>query len=155
MNISKAAAISGLPPKTIRYYEAIGLIENPGRRENGYRDYSERGVQILKFLNRARSLGFSVDACRQLLALYSDPNRTSAEVKTVAQSRIDEIDRKIEELETVRATLMHLVEHCHGDHRPDCPILDDFAGHRGTTRHRRQRHRGEDAGLKRGVETAT
>ena len=141
MNIGKAAEFSGLPAKTIRYYEDIGLIHNPGRRENGYRDYSNRDLQILKFLNRARSLGFSVEACRQLLALYSDPNRSSAEVKTIALARIAEIDRKLEELEAVRATLMHLVEHCHGDKRPDCPILDDLADDRGTVR--RRRHSGD------------
>mgnify|MGYP001102549843 CR=1 FL=1 len=128
MNIGSASERSGLPPKTIRYYEDIGLIR-PDRAENGYRDYSISDVHRLRFLQRSRGLGFSVDECRQLLSLYADTHRESAEVKAIAQGKLAEIDRKIAELMELRATLGHLVEACHGDQRPDCPILDGLAGH--------------------------
>ena len=126
MNIGQAAEASGLPPKTIRYYEDIGLVV-ADRRENGYRDYAEAHVHKLRFVQRARSLGFSVDECRNLLSLYEDRGRASVEVKQLAEARLAEIDHKIEELGKMRATLAGLVEACHGDHRPDCPILDDLA----------------------------
>jgi Cu(I)-responsive transcriptional regulator len=129
MNIGTASEKSGLPAKTIRYYEDIGLLR-PGRAENGYRDYSGADVHRLKFLQRSRGLGFSVDECRQLLSLYGDSSRESAEVKAIAESKLKEIDRKVAELLELRATLGHLVEACHGDQRPECPILDGLAGHR-------------------------
>jgi Cu(I)-responsive transcriptional regulator len=128
MNIGTAADKSGLPPKTIRYYEDIGLL-SPARAENGYRDYSAADVHRLKFVQRARSLGFSVEECRQLLSLYGNSQRASAEVKTIAGAKLAEIDRKIAELRELRSTLGHLVDVCHGDHRPDCPILDGLSGH--------------------------
>lgn len=128
MNIGTAAERSGLPAKTIRYYEDIGLL-SPDRAENGYRDYSASDVHRLKFLQRARSLGFSVEECRQLLSLYGDSTRESAEVKTLAETKLTQIDRKIAELRELRATLSRLVDACHGDQRPDCPILDGLAGH--------------------------
>ncbi len=128
MNIGTAAEKSGLPPKTIRYYEDIGLLR-PDRAGNGYRDYSMADVHRLRFLQRSRSLGFSVGECRQLLSLYADSGRESAEVKALAESKLAEIDRKLAELAGLRATLGHLIEACHGDHRPDCPILDGLAGH--------------------------
>jgi Cu(I)-responsive transcriptional regulator len=128
MNIGTAAEKSGLPPKTIRYYEDIGLLR-PDRAGNGYRDYSMADVHRLRFLQRSRSLGFSVGECRQLLSLYADGGRESAEVKALAESKLAEIDRKLAELAGLRATLGHLIEACHGDHRPDCPILDGLAGH--------------------------
>jgi MerR family copper efflux transcriptional regulator len=127
MNIGAAAAQSGLPPKTIRYYEEIGLIPAAGRTGGGYRDYDRSDVQILRFLHRARGLGFSVAECRELLSLYRDRDRASADVKAIALQRIADIERKILELEGMRATLKHLAERCHGDDRPDCPILDDLA----------------------------
>lgn len=127
MNISDAARRSGLPAKTIRYYEEIGLL-SPRRQGNGYRSYGERDVYRLRFLQRARSLGFTIADCRGLLQLYDDKNRASADVRAMAQQRIDDIDQKIEELESLRATLADLVSACHGDERPDCPILDDLAG---------------------------
>ncbi|PSJ58349.1 Cu(I)-responsive transcriptional regulator [Kumtagia ephedrae] len=129
MNIGTAAEKSGLPPKTIRYYEDIGLLR-PDRAGNGYRDYSTADVHRLKFLQRSRSLGFSVEECRQLLSLYGDRERESAEVKALAETKLAEIDRKLAELAELRAALSHLVEACHGDHRPDCPIIDGLAGHR-------------------------
>ncbi len=128
MKISDVADRSGLPPKTIRYYEDIGLMRPASRQGNGYRDYDDRDVQVLRFLKRARGLGFSVADCRNLLSLYEDRERASADVKALAQHRVAEIDRKIAELHTMRDALTHLVERCHGDDRPDCPILDDLAG---------------------------
>ncbi|MBZ8134660.1 Cu(I)-responsive transcriptional regulator [Afifella sp. IM 167] len=127
MNIGDAAEASGLPPKTIRYYEEIGLLQ-PDRRGNNYRDYSGSHIHSLRFLARARSLGFSIEDCRQLLSLYGDRCRASADVKAIARGHIEEIDRKIGELEQMRATLSALVDACHGDARPDCPILEGLAG---------------------------
>lgn len=127
MNISAAARQSSLPPKTIRYYEEIELVR-PGRSENGYRDYSEDDVHRLKFLQRARGLGFTIDECRLLLSLYEDKNRASADVKAIALAKVEEVDRKIAELKSLRATLAMLAKSCHGDDRPDCPIMDDLAG---------------------------
>jgi Cu(I)-responsive transcriptional regulator len=129
MNIGEVSEASGLPTKTIRYYEDIKLVR-PARSANGYRDFSERDAHKLAFLARARSLGFSIDECRALLSLYEDRDRASADVKQVAMEHLDQIDRKIEELQAMRATLQSLVTKCHGDKRPDCPILDDLA--RGT-----------------------
>lgn len=126
MNIGQAAEASGLPTKTIRYYENIGLVV-ANRQHNGYRHYSVEQVHKLRFIQRARSLGFSVDECRNLLSLYEDRNRASAEVKQLAQARLADIDRKVEELRTMRAALAKLVHACHGDDLPDCPILDNLA----------------------------
>ena len=126
MNIGAASDHSGLPAKTIRYYEEIGLIR-PGRALNGYRDYSENDLHKLAFLQRARNLGFSIEECRQLLALYEDASRASSDVKDLAEQKIAEIDQKMHELEQLRKTLGHLVKHCHGDDRPDCPVLITLA----------------------------
>lgn len=128
MNIGEASHQSGVSAKTIRYYEDIGLIRPAARHANNYRDYDETGVQTLQFLKRARSLGFSIEDCRDLLSLYADRNRSSADVKAVAQRRVRDIDRKIAELEAMRATLTRLIRQCRGDMRPECPILDDLAG---------------------------
>jgi len=126
MNIGEAAESSGLPAKTIRYYEDIGLVV-ADRRGNGYRDYAEEHVHKLRFIQRARSLGFTVDECRNLLSLYEDRNRASAEVKQLAEARLADIDLKIAELRGMRAALSELIDACRGDHRPDCPILNDLA----------------------------
>ncbi len=122
MNIGQASARTGLPAKTIRYYEEIGLIR-PARAANGYRSFSENDLHKLTFLAHARRLGFSIEDCRVLLSLYEDDNRASADVKKVAQAHLQEIDRKIADLNAMRATLSELVNACAGDHRPDCPIL--------------------------------
>lgn len=127
MNIGQASQASGLPPKTIRYYEDVGLIV-ADRRGNGYRHYAAEHVHKLRFVQRARSLGFSVDDCRHLLSLYEDKNRASAEVKSLAQARLADIDRKVQDLRGMRGALAKLIEYCHGDDRPNCPILDDLAG---------------------------
>lgn len=127
MNIGTAAQQSGLPPKTIRYYEDIGLL-TADRAANGYRDYSSDDVHRLRFVQRSRSLGFSVEECRQLLSLYTDRNRASADVKAIASEKLGEIDRKIAELNGLRQMLGNLVENCHGDARPECPIIDGLSG---------------------------
>lgn len=129
MNIGTAAEHTRLPPKTIRYYEDIALIR-PSRAENGYRDYSERDVHRLRFLQRARSLGFTIEECRTLLSLYDDQHRSSADVKALALAKVDEIERKIAELKSLKSTLAELARSCHGDDRPDCPIIEDLAGSR-------------------------
>lgn len=127
MNVGDAARRSGLPAKTIRYYEDIGLIR-PDRAENGYREYSMDDVHRLAFLARARNLGFSIEDCRQLMALYQDRSRASHDVREIAAAHVAAIEEKLRELQSMRATLQKLVHACHGDDRPDCPILDDIAG---------------------------
>lgn len=127
MNIGDASHLSGLPAKTIRYYEDIGLLK-PSRTENGYRDYTVNDIHHLRFLQRSRSLGFSIDECRQLLSLYDDKKRESHDVKTIAQTKLTEIDRKLAELVGLRQMLLHLMENCHDDAGPECPIIDGLAG---------------------------
>jgi Cu(I)-responsive transcriptional regulator len=131
MNIGTAAERSGLPAKTIRYYESVGLVRPAKRRGNSYRDYDEADIHRLCFIQRARALGFSVQQCRELLALYEDRGRASADVKALALRHIAEIDERIEALGTMRSTLSALAERCHGDDRPACPILEDLAASAG------------------------
>jgi MerR family transcriptional regulator, copper efflux regulator len=126
MNIGHASGKSGLPAKTIRYYEEIGLV-SPDRGLNGYRDYSDSHVHILRFVQKARALGFSIEECRELLGLYEDKSRASADVKALGSAKLAEIDGKIRELGELRATLETLVRHCHGDERPACPIIENLA----------------------------
>lgn len=127
MNIGEVSNRLGLPAKTIRYYESIGLV-TPLRGANDYRQYRESDVHKLGFLGRARSLGFSIEDCRTLLALYEDRSRASADVRALAGQHLARIDEKLAELGAMRATLAHLVSCCAGDDRPDCPILADLAG---------------------------
>ncbi|KPA21484.1 HTH-type transcriptional regulator HmrR [Shimia sp. SK013] len=127
MNIGDVAERSGLPAKTIRYYEDIGFIR-PARSANGYRQFAQKDLHKLTFVGRARSLGFTIEDCRTLLALYEDRGRASADVKRVAQQNLADIDTKIADLQEMRATLSHLVTSCAGDDRPDCPILDTLGG---------------------------
>lgn len=126
MNIKSVSEATGLPAKTIRYYEDVGLVQ-PAREANGYRVFSTNDLHKLAFLARARSLGFPVESCRNLLALYDDKDRASADVKALAQHHLNEIDQKLRELTTMRDTLSELVQSCAGDNRPDCPILSDLA----------------------------
>jgi len=126
MNISQVAEKAGLPPKTIRYYEEIGLVKPP-RDANGYRAFRDTDLHKLAFLGRARSLGFSIDDCRRLLSLYEDRDRASADVKAVAKQHLTQIEAKLTELSTMKGTLSHLIDCCAGDNRPDCPILADLA----------------------------
>ena len=127
MNIRDASEATGLPSKTIRYYESIGLVE-PARSSNGYRDFSDRELHKLTFLGRSRALGFSIEDCRTLLALYEDEDRASSEVRAIARRHLAEIDRKVADLQAMHDTLSHLVRTCSGDDRPDCPILDGLSG---------------------------
>lgn len=127
MNIGQASAHSGLPAKTIRYYEDIGLI-SPDRTANGYRDFAENHLHKLSFLNRARGLGFTIEDCRTLLSLYEDTDRASADVKAMAREHLDKITQKIDELKAMQNTLSELVNKCQGNDRPDCPILQGLAG---------------------------
>lgn len=127
MNIGEVAAETGITSKSIRYYESIGLIPEAHRTGGGYRQYSDKDVQTLHFIRRARNLGFTVGEVEELLSLYRDRNRASADVREIAIRHITDLDKKVAELKSMRATLTHLVEKCHGDDRPDCPILDEFA----------------------------
>jgi Cu(I)-responsive transcriptional regulator len=126
MNISEAARRAGLPVKTVRYYEEIGLV-HPERSANGYRSYRPADLKRLAFVGRARSLGFSVTECRTLLDLHDNPDRASADVKAVAQAHLDDIDARIAGLTAMRDTLATLVRACAGDSGPDCPILRGIA----------------------------
>ena len=128
MNIGAAAKASGLPTKTVRYYADVGLVAPSARTASGYRDYEEGDVRRLAFVRRARSFGFSVNECRELLALYADRDRASAAVKDIATARIAELDRQMTELAALRADLSRLAEACRGDGDPDCPILNGLAG---------------------------
>jgi len=125
MNIGEVAARTGLPAKTIRYYEDIGLIK-PLRDANGYRSFRDTDYHKLAFLGRARALGFTIEDCRALLALYEDEGRESGDVKRIARQHLTQIDQKIDQLQEMRATLSRLVAACAGDDRPDCPILNDL-----------------------------
>jgi len=128
LSIGDAATRSGVPAKTIRYYEQIGLIRPAERDTNLYRSYTDADVAMLRFVGRARRLGFSVQELKQLVALYRDRGRASADVKAIALQHIARIDRKLAELQAMRAALDDLAARCHGDGRPDCPILDELAG---------------------------
>ena len=128
MNIGEAAKASGVSAKMIRYYEQTGLIPEAGRSAAGYRTYTTTEVQMLRFVRRARDLGFTVDRIAELRALWRDRSRHSADVKQLALSQIDGLRRKIHEMEDMVATLEHLAHGCNGDHRPDCPILADLEG---------------------------
>lgn len=126
MSIGEAASQSGVPPKTIRYYEEIGLIGPAERLENRYRAYDDNDVQTLRFIQRARSLGFSLKEVASLLSLYRDRRRASRDVKRLALSHVAELDRKIAEMKAIRDTIADLAERCHGDQRPECPILEEL-----------------------------
>ncbi|MEH6834154.1 MULTISPECIES: Cu(I)-responsive transcriptional regulator [Falsihalocynthiibacter] len=127
MNIGDVTKHTGLPAKTIRYYEDIGLVR-PLRDTNNYRVFRETDLHKLTFLGRARALGFTIGECRTLLALYEDSGRASADVKAIAQQHLQEIEAKITDLQAMHATLTHLSKECAGDHRPDCPILEGLSG---------------------------
>lgn len=126
MNIGQAARQSGLSTKMIRYYESIGLLRPAGRSASGYRLYGEQDLHVLAFIKRSRDLGFPLEEVGKLLTLWQDRGRASADVKALALSHIDTLNRKIAELSALRDTLGELAQHCQGDHRPDCPILRDL-----------------------------
>ncbi len=126
MNIGEAAQKAGVTPKMVRHYESLGLLPKVHRTESGYRVYSESEVHTLRFIKRSRDLGFSIPVISELLKLWQDRRRPSSSVKKVAAAHLAELDRKIEEMESMRKTLGHLIHCCHGDERPDCPILEDL-----------------------------
>ena len=128
MNIGQAAEASGVSAKMIRHYEAIGLMAKARRTDSGYRIYDGNDMHTLRFIRRGRALGFSMKEIEQLLGLWRNRRRASGDVRRVAQQHIAELDQKIAELQAMRRTLHQLVQHCHGDRRPECPILDDLAG---------------------------
>lgn len=130
MNIGQAAEQSGVSAKMIRYYEQIGLIRAPDRTGSNYRVYGADEVHVLRFIKRARTLGFSVEETGALLALWQDKARANGEVREIASGHVAALETKIAELQSMVGTLKHLVHCCHGDERPDCPILEDLAGER-------------------------
>ena len=127
MNIGRAAKISGVSPKMIRYYEQTGLIPKVARQDSGYRDYDDADVHRLRFIRRARDLGFTVEQIGELLGLWSDRSRASADVKAFALEHIERLKEKMAEIEAMVRTLETLANHCHGDDRPDCPIIEGLA----------------------------
>ncbi|MCY3753047.1 MAG: Cu(I)-responsive transcriptional regulator [Alphaproteobacteria bacterium] len=134
MNISAASNAAGLPAKTVRYYADIGLVPAPVRSEAGYRSYDDASVRKLVFVRRAREFGFSISECRELLGLYEDRRRSSADVKRIATARLEEIAKKQRELQSLHDELAHLVDACRGDDRPDCPIIDSLGNPRSEPR---------------------
>ena len=128
MKIGPTSEASGVSPRMIRHYEKIGLVPSPQRRDSGYRDYSDADVHRLRFIANARDLGFPIEEIRTLLGLWSDRARSSADVKKLATARADELGRKAAALEAMRRALLNLAGRCHGDDRPDCPIIDNLVG---------------------------
>jgi Cu(I)-responsive transcriptional regulator len=128
-NIGQAAAVTGVSAKMIRHYESIGLIPSAERTDAGYRMYSADELETLRFIRRSRDLGFSIERIRELLALWRDRGRASAEVKRIALAHVAELEAKMRQLGAMADTLRHLSEHCHGDSRPHCPILRDLGHH--------------------------
>lgn len=128
MNIGQASGKSGVSQRMIRHYEAIGLIPKAARRDSGYRDYDDKDVHTLRFIRRARDLGFPIAEIGQLLALWQDRDRASADVKALASARADGLRKKEREIQAMRKSLENLARNCHGDGRPECPILEDLAG---------------------------
>ena len=136
MKIGEASAASGVSERMIRHYEKIGLMPKAARRESGYRDYDRRDVNTLAFIRRARDLGFPTQEIARLLALWNDRGRASAEVKRLAVARAAELKRKARALDEMRRSLEHLAANCHGDYRPDCPILGELQGDAAEAEHR-------------------
>ncbi|OZI56187.1 Cu(I)-responsive transcriptional regulator [Bordetella genomosp. 4] len=128
MNIGQAAAASGISAKMIRYYESIGLIDSATRTDSGYRVYGDKELHTLRFVRRARDLGFSVEQMHELLALWRDRDRASADVKRIALGHVEGLERKAAELQQMADTLRHLAEHCKGNNRPECPIIAELGG---------------------------
>ena len=129
VNIGVAAERSGVSAKMVRHYEALGLLGAVARTDAGYRQYTPADVHTLRFIKRARDLGFSMAEIAELVSLWHDRRRASADVKRIAQTHVAELEKRIQAMQDMRRTLQNLLHHCHGDERPDCPILDDLAGH--------------------------
>ncbi|WP_415926642.1 Cu(I)-responsive transcriptional regulator [Denitratimonas tolerans] len=134
MNIGDAARASGVSTRMVRHYESLGLLGQVVRTESGYRQYGEADVHALRFIKRARDLGFSMSEITDLLDLWRNRRRASASVRRITQAHAEDLARRIEAMQAMRRTLMNLLEHCHGDARPECPILDDLAGGEETAR---------------------
>ena len=128
LNIGEAARRSGVSAKMVRHYESLGLLPAVNRTDSGYRQYGDREVHTLRFIRRARDLGFSMAEIAELLKLWQNRRRSSHEVHRIAARHVADLTRKLEEMEAMRRTLQHLVDCCHGDERPDCPILDELGG---------------------------
>lgn len=128
MNIGQASTKSGVSAKMIRHYEALGLVPGVTRSDAGYRQYGDATVHTLRFIRRARDLGFDTREIGALLQLWRDKKRASAQVKRIAQQHVADLEQRIAALQSMQRTLQHLAHHCHGDDRPDCPIMDDLAG---------------------------
>jgi len=131
MNIGEAAKASGVSAKMIRHYESVGLFPQATRTDSGYRQYTDKEIGTLRFIRQSRDLGFSIEQIRELLGLWQNRRRSSRQVKALAQAHIEELDAKLKELQAMKATLAHLVHCCHGDDRPDCPIIETLAGEAG------------------------
>ena len=129
VNIGSAAQRSGISAKMVRHYESLGLLPRVARTDSGYRQYTEADVHTLQFIKRGRDLGFSMAEIAELVGLWHNRKRASASVKRIAQQHLDELAQRIEAMQAMQRTLASLLHHCHGDERPDCPILDDLAGH--------------------------
>ena len=129
MNIGEVATKSQVNPKMIRRYEDMGIIPKAGRSDSGYRQYTENDVHILNFVKRSRELGFTMKDIKQLVSLWRNKNRSSSQVKSIASRHIQELDKKLLKIQTMLSTLNHLVNNCQGDHRPDCPILNELDCH--------------------------
>ena len=142
MNIGEAAKATGVSAKMIRYYESVGLIDPAARSESGYRVYSENDLHVLRFIKRARKMGFSMERIETLLGLWRDGDRNSAEVKKLALGHIAELEKQIAEMQAVAGTLRKLAATCHGDTRPDCPILDDLSEEHAAPARATKRRRG-------------
>jgi len=127
MNIGEAAKASGVSAKMIRHYESVGLFPEPNRTDSGYRQYSEKEVHTLRFIRQARDLGFSLEQISELLALWQNRRRPSRQVKALAEAHIKELEQKLQDIQVMKSTLEHLVHCCHGDDRPDCPILETLS----------------------------
>ena len=134
MNIGEAAKASGVTAKMIRHYESVGLFPEAQRTESGYRQYTAKEVSTLRFIRQSRDLGFSIEQIRELLGLWQDRRRPSRQVKALAQAHIQELDAKLQELQSMKASLEHLVHCCQGDDRPECPIIETLADESGPVR---------------------
>ena len=133
MNIGEAAKASGVSAKMIRHYESVGLFPEPNRTDSGYRQYSEKEVHTLRFIRQARDLGFSLEQISELLALWQNRRRPSRQVKALAEAHIKELEQKLQDIQVMKSTLEHLVHCCHGDDRPDCPVLETLSASHGST----------------------
>jgi MerR family copper efflux transcriptional regulator len=131
VTIGSAAELSGISAKMVRHYESLGLLSQVARTDSGYRQYTEADVHTLRFIKRSRDLGFSMTEIGELVTLWQNRRRTSASVKRIAQKHVDELATRIEAMQSMQRTLRQLLHHCHGDERPDCPILDDLASQAG------------------------